>query len=92
MAEHVVTMEICRFLALIEKAQMVIEDHIYELNKITVCLKTFDTPTFLKPPFAKITALEFSPIMPDEVREHLTRDQRPSFIQNHSRSFRFTAP
>ncbi len=45
MAEHVVTMEICRFLALIEKAQMVIEDHIYELNKITVCLKTFDTPT-----------------------------------------------
>ncbi len=30
-------------------------------------------------------------IMPDEVREHLTRHQRPSFIQNHSRSFRFTA-
>ncbi len=33
-----------------------------------------------------------SPIMPDEVREHLTRDQRHSFIQNHSRSFRFTDP
>ncbi len=27
-----------------------------------------------------------SPIMSDEVREHLTRDQRHSFIQNHSRS------
>ncbi len=34
----------------------------------------------------------FSPLMPDEVREHLTRDQRHSFIQNHSRSFRFSAP
>ncbi len=34
---------------------------------------------------------KFSPIMPDEVREHLTRDQRHSFIQNLSRSFRFTA-
>ncbi len=34
----------------------------------------------------------FSPIMPDEVREHLTRDQDHSFIQNHSRPFRFTAP
>ncbi len=33
-----------------------------------------------------------SPITPDEVREHLTRDQRHSFIQNHSRSFRFTDP
>ncbi len=33
-----------------------------------------------------------SPIMSDEVREHLTRDQRHSFIQNHSRSFRFTDP
>ncbi len=30
-----------------------------------------------------------SPITPDEVREHLTRDQRHSFIQNH---FRFTDP
>ncbi len=27
-----------------------------------------------------------------QVREHLTRDQRHSFIQNHSRSFRFTDP
>ncbi len=35
---------------------------------------------------------KFPPIMPDEVREHLTRDQRHSFIQNLSRSFRFTAP
>ncbi len=34
----------------------------------------------------------FSPIMPDEVREHLTRDQRPFIIQNHSRPFRFTDP
>ncbi len=33
-----------------------------------------------------------SPIMPDEVREHLTRDQRPFLHQNLSRSFRFTAP
>ncbi len=33
-----------------------------------------------------------SPITPDEVREHLTRDQRHSFIQNHSRPFRFTDP
>ncbi len=34
----------------------------------------------------------FSPIMPDDVREHLTRDQRHSFIQNPSRSFRFPDP
>ncbi len=34
----------------------------------------------------------FSPIIPDEVREHLTRDQRHFFIQNHSRPFRFPAP
>ncbi len=34
----------------------------------------------------------FCPIMPDDVREHLTRDQRHSFIQNHSRSFRFPDP
>ncbi len=27
-----------------------------------------------------------------QVRDHLTRDQRHSFIQNHSRSFRFTDP
>ncbi len=35
-----------------------------------------------------------SPIMPDEVKEHLTRDQRPFLhpLQNHSRPFRFTAP
>lgn len=38
-------METCCFLALIEEAQTVIEYHIYELNKITVCIKTFDTPT-----------------------------------------------
>ncbi len=30
--------------------------------------------------------------MLDEVTEHLTRDQRHFFIQNHSRSFRFTSP
>ncbi len=34
---------------------------------------------------------ECSPIMPDEVNEHLTRDQRHSFIQNHSRPFIFTS-
>jgi len=47
MPGHVVTMETCSFffLALIEKAQLVIEYHIYEFNKITVCLKTFETPT-----------------------------------------------
>ncbi len=28
----------------------------------------------------------------DEVTEHLTRDQRHFFIQNHSRPFRFTSP
>ncbi len=32
---------------------------------------------------------KFSPVMPDEVREHLTRSKT---IQNLSRSFRFTAP
>ncbi len=44
---------------------------------------------------------KFGPIMSDEVREHLTRDQSQilrsapstdSFIQNHSRPFRFPAP
>ncbi len=33
-----------------------------------------------------------SPIIPDEVREHLTRDQRSFLHQDHSRSFRFTDP
>ncbi len=44
---------------------------------------------------------KFGPIMSDEVREHLTRDQSQilrsapstdSFIQNHSRPFRLPAP
>ncbi len=40
----------------------------------------------------QLNSSKFSPIMPDEVREHLTRDPRHSFIQNLSRSFRFPAP
>ncbi len=42
--------------------------------------------------FSQGNSSEFSPIMPEEFGEHLTRDQRPFFIQNLSRSFRFTAP
>ncbi len=44
---------------------------------------------FLKPPFASLTSLIHNA---DEVTEHLTRDQRHFFIQNLSRSFRFTSP
>ncbi len=33
-----------------------------------------------------------SPMMPDEVKEHLTRDQRPFIIQNYPRPFIFPAP
>ncbi len=46
---------------------------------------------FLNPPFARLTALSFSPIMPDEVREHLIRDQRPFLHPESLQIFRFTA-
>ncbi len=43
---------------------------------------------FLKPHF---NSFKCSPIMPDEVREHLTRDQRPFLHLESLQIFRFTA-
>ncbi len=58
------------------------------LSKLTVPFYSIHFETSI----CQFNSSKCSPIMPDEVREHLTRDQRPFIIQNYPRPFIFPAP